>query len=389
MYKDLAMFDSEEHNQLRATTRRIIDEHINPYCAEWEKAGMFPAHQVFRRLGDAGLLGITKPEAFGGLGLDYTFEVAFAEELGHIKSGGVSMAIGVQTDMCTPALAAHGSDELRAEWLAPSITGELVGCIGVTEEGSGSDVANVRAFARRDGDDYVITGNKKYITNGMQADWMCMLCNTDDANGPHRNKTLIVVPLAAKGVERQGPMKKLGMHASDTAQIFFDEVRVPQRNRIGEENKGFFYQMEQFQEERLLAGAKYICFLEDIIEETIEYARARKAFGKSILDNQAVRFKLAEMQTEVETLRSLLYRTVHEYSRGEDVTKLASMVKLKVGQMTQTIPSACLQYWGGAGFMAENRVSQVYRDSRLASIGGGASEIMLEVICKRMGIHPS
>ena len=382
------MFDTPEHQHLRATTRRIIDLHINPFCAEWEDAGMFPAHQVFSKLGEAGLLGITKPEAFGGLGLDYTYEVAFAEELGHIKSGGVSMAIGVQTDMCTPALARHGSDELRAEWLAPSIAGELVGCIGVTEEGSGSDAASVRTVARKDGGDYVISGNKKYITNGMQADWMCMLCNTDNENGPHRNKTLIVVPLSAPGVERQGPFKKLGMHASDTAQIFFDDVRVPQRYRIGEENRGFVYQMEQFQEERLLAGAKYICFLEDIIEETIEYTRERKVFGHPILDNQVVRFKLAELQTEVETLRSLLYRAVDEYTRGEDVTKLASMVKFKVGQLTQTIPSACLQYWGGAGYMAENRISQVFRDTRVASIGGGANEIMLEIICKKMGIHP-
>ncbi len=382
------MFDTHEHQQLRETTRRLIDEHVNPYCDEWEEAGRFPAHEVFKKFGDAGLLGITKPEEYGGLGLDYSYEVAFALELGHIAAGAISMAIGVQTDMCTPALAEHGSDELRREWLAPSIAGDLVGCIGVTEEGSGSDVSSVKTFARKDGDDYLISGNKMFITNGMQADWMCMLCNTSEEDGPHHNKSLIVVPLDAKGVTRDGPLKKLGMHASDTARLYFDEVRVPQRHRIGEENRGFIYQMEQFQEERLLGSAKSICFLEDIIHETIVYTRQRQAFGQSILDNQVVHFKLAEMQTEVETLRALTYRAVEKYVAGEDVTTLASMAKLKCGQLTQTIPSACLQFWGGQGFLAENRVSRVYRDTRVASIGGGANEVMLQVICKQMGILP-
>ncbi len=200
--------------------------------------------------------------------------------------------------MCTPALARHGSDELRAEWLAPSIAGELVGCIGVTEEGSGSDVASVRTVARKDGGDYVISGNKKYITNGMQADWMCMLCNTDNENGPHRNKTLIVVPLSAPGVERQGPFKKLGMHASDTAQIFFDEVRVP--SVIASAKKTGI----RLSDGTVPGGTPsrrcqiHMLPLEDIIEETIEYTRERKVFGHPILDNQVVRFKLAELQTE-------------------------------------------------------------------------------------------
>jgi len=382
------MFETHEHRQLRATTRRIIDEHINPHCDAWEDAGGFPAHEVFRKLGEAGLLGISRPTEYGGLGLDYTYEIAFAEELGHIRSGGVGMAIGVQTDMCTPALARYGSDALRREYLAPTIAGALVGCIGVTEEGSGSDVSSLRTTAVRDGDDYVITGNKMFITNGMQADWMCMLCNTSDENGPHRNKSLIVVPLDADGVTRRGPLKKLGMHASDTAQIFFDSMRVPRRNRIGEENRGFIYQMEQFQEERMLSVAKSLCLLEDLIQETIGYTRSRKAFGHAILDNQVVRFRLAELQTEIEALRALLYRAVEKYVAGEDVTTLASMAKLKAGQLTQILPSACLQYWGGQGYMAENRITRAFRDARLTSIGGGANEVMLEIICKRMGTFP-
>src|SRR5690606_6595243 len=266
-----AMLFTHEHEELRRTTRKVIEAHVNPFVDEWEKAGIFPAHRVFRKFGEAGLLGITKPTQYGGLGLDWSYEFAFAEELGHIRCGGVGMAIGVQTDMCTPALAKHGSDELRREWLAPAIAGEVVGCIGVSEEGAGSDVASLKTHARKDGDDYVITGSKMWITNGTQADFMCMRANTSTEGGPHRNKSLIVVPMKSKGVTVARKLDKLGMHSSDTAQLFFDEVRVPQRNRIGEENKGFIYQMEQFQEERLIAAAKGITTLEDIIAETIEY----------------------------------------------------------------------------------------------------------------------
>lgn len=383
------MLFTHEHDELRRTARRIIDEHVNPFVDEWEDAGIFPAHRVFRKFGEAGLLGIHKPVEYGGLGLDYSYEIAFAEEIGHIKAGGVSMALGVQTDMCTPALARHGSDALRREWLAPTIAGDLVGCIGVSEEGAGSDVASLKTYARRDGGDYVITGSKMWITNGAQADWMCMLANTSQEDGPHRNKSLIVVPMKSKGVNVARTLDKLGMRCSDTAQIFFDEVRVPQTNRIGAENRGFIYQMEQFQEERLLGAAKGITFLEDIIAETIDYTRQRKAFGRAILDNQAVQFKLAELQTEVECLRALVYRAVERYVAGENVTTLASMAKLKVGQLAKTIPSECLQFWGGQGYMTENRVSRVYRDARLSAIGGGANEIMLQIIAKLMGMGSS
>ncbi len=382
------MLFTHEHEELRRTTRKVIEAHVNPFVDEWEKAGIFPAHQVFRKFGEAGLLGITKPTEYGGLGLDWSYEFVFAEELGHIRCGGVGMAIGVQTDMCTPALAKHGSDELRREWLAPAIAGEVVGCIGVSEEGAGSDVASLKTHARKDGDDYVITGSKMWITNGTQADFMCMLANTSTEGGPHRNKSLIVVPMKSKGVTVARRLDKLGMHSSDTAQLFFDEVRVPQRNRIGEENKGFIYQMEQFQEERLIAAAKGITTLEDIIAETIEYTRERKAFGRSILDNQYVQFKLAELQTEVECLRGLTYMAVERFIAGEDVTRLASMAKYKVGKLASSIPSECLQFWGGQGYMNENRISRVYRDIRLSAIGGGANEIMLQIVSKLMGMHP-
>ena len=218
-----------------------LDAHpnqINPFVDDWEEAEIMPLHDICRTMGQAGILGISKPAEFGGMDLDYSFEVVFAEEMGHARAQGVSTAIGVQSNMATPALATHGSDELRREYLAPAIAGDMVCCIGVTEEGSGSDVSSVKSFARKDGDDYVITGNKLYITNSLQADWMCMLCNTDEDNGPHGNKTLVVVELDTPGVSRQ-KLKKLGLHCADTGHIHFDDVRIPQRNRIGDEGRGF------------------------------------------------------------------------------------------------------------------------------------------------------
>lgn len=380
------MIETHEHRQLRETARRVIETHVNPFVDEWEAAGIFPAHDVFRRFGEAGLLGITKPVEYGGLGLDYTYEFAFAEELGHIKCGGVSMAVGVQTDMATPALAKHGSDALRREWLAPAIAGEAVGCIGVTEEGAGSDVASLKTFARRDGGDYVINGSKMFITNGVQADFMCMLANTGSEGGPHRNKSMIVVPMKTKGVTVLRKLNKLGMRSSDTAQLYFDEVRVPVANRIGEEGKGFVYQMEQFQEERLIAACKGITALEDVISETVEYTRERKAFGGSLIDNQYIQYKLAELLTEVQALRGLTQMAVEKYAAGEDVTMLASMAKYKVGTLATRVPSECLQFWGGQGYMEESRISRMYRDLRLSGIGGGANEVMLRIIARLAGM---
>ncbi len=358
---------------------------INPHVDEWEQAGQFPAHEVFKKFGRQGLLGINKPERFGGLGLDYTFSVAFTEALGHIRCGGVPLAIGVQTDMATPALAKHGSDALRTEFLTPAMAGDLVACIGVSEPSAGSDVSRIRTQARKDGDDYVINGGKMWITNGSQADWMCMLANTSD--GPlHTSKSLICVPLKSRGVTIARKLDKLGMRSSDTAQIFFEDVRVPLRNRIGEEGRGFVYQMEQFQEERLWSAASQLRPLDQAIADTIEYTRTREAFGRRLIDNQVIRFRLSELQTQVELLRSLIYRAANEYIAGADVTTLASMAKLASGRIAREVADSCLQYYGGMGFMNEAPISRLFRDTRVASIGGGADEIMLEIISKRMGM---
>jgi citronellyl-CoA dehydrogenase len=375
-----------EHTALQDTIRKFIQAEVNPHMDEWEKAGIFPAHEVFKKMGALGLLGVTKPVEYGGLGLDYSYSVAMAEALGECNGGGVPMAIGVQTDMATPALARFGSDEVRREFLAPSISGEMVACLGVSEVGAGSDVASIKTVARKDGDDYVIRGGKMWTTSGTQADWMCLLANTGEGN-PHRNKTLICVPMKTKGVEVARKLKKAGMNSSDTAQIHLDDVRVPQRYRVGEEGMGFTYQMMQFQEERLWAGANALS-ADKIITETIKYLRERQAFGKPLLDNQYIHYKLAELKTEVEALRSMVERATNLYVGGTDVTQLASMIKLKGGRMTREVADWCVQFWGGMGYMEETLVNRYWRDSRLGSIGGGADEIMMGIIAKTMGIVP-
>ncbi len=379
-----------EHRQLEDTVVKFCDKEINPFVAEWEAQGQFPAHEVFKKLGNLGLLGLKYPEEFGGAGLDFSYSMVMAEALGQCNCGGVPMAIGVHTDMATPALARFGSDELRREFLTPTIAGDVVSCLGVSEAGGGSDVAAIKTRAVHDGDDYLINGSKMWITSGMQADWCCLLANTSDVSDKtpsHKNKSLIVVPLDAPGITRQ-KIHKIGMHSSDTAQLFFDNVRVPRRNLIGQEGLGFTFQMLQFQEERLWGAAGSLRSLDRLIDQTIEYTRQRKAFGKSILDNQVVHFRLAELRTEVEALRALTYRAVEMYVSGKDVTKLASMAKLKSGRLSREVTDSCLQYWGGMGYTADNPISQAFRDSRLISIGGGADEVMLGILCKLEGTLP-
>ncbi|MFN3616970.1 MAG: acyl-CoA dehydrogenase family protein [Aquabacterium sp.] len=375
-----------EHRALAETVKRFCEQEINPYVKEWEEAEIFPAHEVFKKMGNLGLLGVKYDTAYGGMGLDFSYSMVVAEELGAIPCGGVPMAIGVQTDMCTPALHRFGSDELKKEYLAPAIAGDMVGCIGVSEAGGGSDVAAIKTTARTEGDDYVINGSKMWITNATQADWCCLLANTSE--GPvHSNKSLIIVPMDAKGITTQ-KIKKIGMNSSDTAQIFFDNVRVPRRNLIGTEGAGFMMQMIQFQEERLYGAANSLKMLDKLIDLTIEYCKERHTFGQPLINNQVIHFRLAELRTEVELLRSLTYRAVEEYVQGKDVTKLASMAKLKCGRLIREVADSCLQYWGGMGFTYDNPISQAYRDGRLVSIGGGADEIMLGIICKFEGTLP-
>ncbi len=379
---------TDEHRQLAKTVKDFIEKEVNPHVDAWERDGAFPAHEVFKKAGKLGLLGINKPEAYGGLGLDYSYQMVATEELGWCACGAIPMALGVQTDMATPALTRWGSEELRKEFLVPAIAGDMVTSIAVSETGGGSDVAALKTYAKKDGSDYLITGSKMWITNAAQADWLCLLVNTSEGSA-HANKSMVIVPTKLKGIEIGPKIDKLGMRASDTCPIFFDNVRVPQRNRVGEEGMGFMMQMIQFQEERLCAAIGATRGMDNLIDATIAYCRERHTFGQPLIDNQVVHFRLAELKTEVEALRSLCYRAVEEYVAGGDVTKLASMAKLKAGRLVRETTDACLQYWGGMGFTWDNPAARAYRDTRVLSIGGGADEIMLGIICKLLNILPS
>lgn len=381
------MLYTSEHKEFMSSLIKFAEQEINPYVDQWEEEGIFPAKELFKKMGAQGFLGVCKPEEYGGSGLDYSYSLAMAEALGTISCGGVPMAIGVQTDMATPALARFGSDYVKENYLRQAISGDYVACIGVSEPGAGSDVAGIKSHAKKDGDDYVINGQKMWITNGTQADFMCMLVNTSD--GPiHSSKSLIIVPMDTPGITVERKLDKLGMRSSDTAQLYFEDVRVPQKNIIGEEGMGFMYQMLQFQEERLWAAGNALLSLDKAVNDTIEYTRQREAFGKPLLDNQVIHFRLAELKTEIECLRSLTYRAVEDYIAGENVTMMASMAKLKAGRLIREVNDACLQYYGGMGFMNETPITRAYRDGRLASIGGGADEVMLGIICKLMDTLP-
>ena len=376
---------NEEHITLMNTVRDFAVNEIHPNIEEWERSGIFPAHSLFKKLGSLDLLGITKSKEFGGMGLDYSYGLAFAEALGHAWDLGVITAIGVHTDMATPAIDRFGSSELKKEFLSPAINGEYIGALAVSEVGGGSDVAALKTSARKDGDDYIIDGQKMWITNAKQADFFCTLVNTSSED-PHNNKSLIVIPASAKGLTVGDKIEKLGQHTSDTAPVYFDNVRVPQRYCIGDEGKGFKIQMQQFQEERMFLSASVLIVLEQCIAKTIEYCQDRHAFGKAIIENQSIQFRLAELQTEVEALRALIYRAAEDFILGKDMTYLASMAKLKSGRLTREVSDTCLQYWGGMGFSWENPASKIYRDGRVASIAGGTDEVMLQIICKKMEI---
>jgi citronellyl-CoA dehydrogenase len=376
-----------EHEMFRQSVRRFVEQEINPHADEWEEAGIFPAHELFKKLGDLGFLGLTYPEEYGGLALDFWYTVVFCEELGRADCSGVPMGITVHTDMCTPALAHHGSHELKQQYLEPAIRGEMVGCIGVSEPDAGSDVASIRTRAVADGDDWVINGRKLYITNGTQADWVCLLARTSEGRG-YKGMSLIVVPTNTPGFSVSRKLRKLGNHSSDTAELVLDNVRVPKTNTIGPEGMGFILQMQQFQRERLVGAITSYAGMEKTVRDTMEYCRQRHAFGQPLIDNQVIHFRLAELLTEIEALRALCYMAVEQMVAGEDIPRLASMAKLKAGRLSRQVADECLQFYGGMGYMEETRISRAYRDSRLLSIGGGADEIMLGIIAKIEGMLP-
>lgn len=379
---------TEEHTLFRQMVRRFVQDEINPHVDEWEAAGAFPAHSLFKKMGDLGLLGLGYPEAYGGQALDFWYTTIFCEELGRCDAAGVPMGITVHTNMCTPALAAFGSHELKQRFLEPAIKGEMVGCVGISEPDAGSDVASIRTRAGREGDDWIITGRKLYITNGAQADWACLLVRTSDEGG-YRGMSLVMVPTATPGFSVGRTLHKMGCWSSDTAELILDGVRVPVANTIGEIGQGFVLQMQQFEVERLVAAIVNYSALDRIVRETIAYTRERSTFGQPILWNQAVQFRLAELLTEIALLKAFCYQTVERMAAGEQIATEAAMAKLKVGRLAREVTDSCLQFYGGMGYMEETRIARAYRDARVISIAGGADEIMLGIIAKNEGLTPT
>jgi citronellyl-CoA dehydrogenase len=383
----MSFYFNDEHKEFRQVVRRFVENEITPHVEEWEEQRIFPAHSLFKKMGDLGLLGLSYPEAYGGGGVDYWYNVVLLEELGQAGCSGVPMGIAVHTDMSTPALAEFGSEALKQQYLVPAIAGEMVSAIAVSEPDAGSDVAAIRTWARADGDDYLINGSKMWITNGTQADFLTLLARTSDDQGFH-GMSLIIVPTDVPGFSVSRKLEKLGNHSSDTAILAFDDVRVPQANRIGPEGQGFHLQMKQFQRERLAGVLMSVSGMERVIRMTIDYCRQRQTFGRPILENQYVYFRICELLSEVEALRQLAYHCVRVYVAGGDMTREVSMAKLKAGRLAREVADTCLQFHGGMGYVEEYPIARYYRDARLLSIGAGADEIMLGIIAKYEGVLP-
>jgi len=379
-----------EHDQFRKVVRDVVENEINPHVDEWEEAGIFPAHELFPKLAAIGALGLEYPEEMGGQGADHSFTVVLGEELGRADCAGVPMAIAVQTSMATPAIAEFGSPELQQRYLAPALRGEMVTSIAVSEPDAGSDVAGIRTKAVRDGDSWVITGRKMWITSGTQADWLCLLARTvEDGQEPstgYEGMSLIVVPTDTPGFSVGRKIRKMGNNSSDTAELVLDEVRVPVANTIGEPGRGFQQQMAQFQIERLMGAYMAVSGARRAIDRTIEYLRAREAFGKPLLANQVIQYRLAELIAEVDVVREFCYAAADKVVAGEDATRMATVAKLKAGRLVRDVADAAVQYHGGMGYAEDLWVARYYRDARLVSVGGGADEVMLRIITMLEGM---
>lgn len=372
---------TNEHHEFRALIRDLVEREINAHAEEWEAAGDFPAHQVFRAFGSVGALGVEYDPEFGGGGADHAFTMIFGEEIGRAASLGIAMALAVQTDMATPALHSFGTPELKQQYLVPAISGEMVTAIGVSEPDAGSDVAAIRTRAVRDGDEWVINGSKLWITNGTQADWVCLLCRTSDEGG-YKGMSQIVVPTASEGFSVSRRLDKLGMRASDTAELSFNDMRVPVANTIGEIGRGFQQQMNQFQNERMIAAYQMVGAVETALERTAQYLKERNAFGAPLLANQALQYELAEISAHLDVLRHHNWAAVAAVRSGADITRQATVAKLLSARLARRMADAAVQFHGGMGYVEDNWPARFFRDTRLWSIGGGADEVMLRTLAR-------
>ncbi|MEZ5256296.1 MAG: acyl-CoA dehydrogenase family protein [Ilumatobacteraceae bacterium] len=375
---------NEEHDAFRAMVRRYVEQEINPRIPEWEAAGMMPLHEIFSAMAQLGMLGLEYDPAYGGQGAEHVFTQILSEEFGRCDHGSLPMALGVQVDMATPSLAKFGTHEQKERFLKPAMEGRMVASIAVSEPDFGSDVAGIRTRAVRDGDEWIINGSKTWITNSLQADWLCLLARTSDEGG-YRGMSQIIVPTDAPGFSVSKKLDKLGMRASDTGLLSFDDCRVPVANTIGVEGRGFQQQMAQFVVERMWGAYGVVGACDRALERTAEYLRERHVFGEPLLAKQYIQFKLAELAAEVDLLRHYNRSIAERYQAGLDTTREATIAKLTAGRLVRKVADECLQFHGGIGYVEETWTARFLRDNRLTSIGGGADEVMLQVLARADG----
>ncbi len=384
---------TEEHQHFRSTVRQFCERELAPNAIEWERDELFP-NWVFKRAGELGIFGAHYPEEVGGAGGDYWFSVAKSEELPRCRMAGLSMGLLVQSDMATPVINDLGTRDQKAEFLTPAIRGEKIAALAVSEPNAGSDVAAIETVAKRDGDDYVIEGSKTFITNGTRADFVTLLAKTDPGAGAH-GCSFFLVPTETKGFVVARKLKKIGNHSSDTAELHFDQMRVPKRYRLGEENMGFMYLMQNFQSERIIACTSAVASGDRMLEDAIRYGRDRSAFGKPIIKREYWQHKIVDLTAKLEAARSISYRGADGYNedkyvkRGEvslDTVKLISLAKVFVGDAMTEVADQCLQIHGGWGYIEEFPIARAWRDQRLFRIGGGTTETMRYYLAKLMGL---
>jgi citronellyl-CoA dehydrogenase len=380
----LMTFFREEHEMFRKSVEQWLAKEVAPHVEEWERAELFP-REVFKRAGELGFLGAHYPEDVGGAGGDWWYGAAWGEALVKGRCAGLAMALMVQTDMATPIIGELGTREQKEEFLAPALRGEKIAALGVSEPNCGSDVASIRTTARRVDGDYVINGAKCWITNGTRADFITLAVRTGAENSGFGGVSLVTFPTDTKGFSVTRKIKKMGNHSSDTAELSFEDCRIPARYLLGEENHGFYYIMMNFQGERLIAACSAVAGAQQCLDETIQYTTDRTAFGRPILKFQVWRHQFAQLATEIEGARWLTYRACDLFNRKEDAVKEITMAKLLAGELACKVADRCLQAHGGFGYSDEFPISRYYRDVRLVTIGGGTSEIMREIISKRLG----
>ena len=374
----------EEHEAFRNTVRQVVQKEIRPFVAEWEKREEFP-RALYQRFGELGFLGLKYPEAYGGTNAGELYEAVLLEELSKCGSGGVAAGLGAQFTISTGPIHLFGTDDQKRRFLAPAIRGEKIGALGITEPNAGSDVAGIRTSARLDGDAYVVNGSKTYITNGVRADFVVLAVKTDPSAG-HKGLSMVILEKGMPGFTVGRRLEKLGWRASDTGELFFEDVRVPKANLLGVEGRGFEQIMGNFQWERLSLALGAVGAAEEILETAMRYVRERKAFGRSVAEFQVIRHRLADMATDLECARQLTYYALRLHAGGEYAVAQTSMAKKVATEMCCRLADQSLQLHGGAGYMMEYDIQRHWRDARLGPIGGGTSEIMNEIIARQLGL---